>query len=164
MLNVLLQESRKTEYIKSSNNDMLRLLFRVVQVGLQRTWVQPEGGLNLRKDKFNCWERPGSSSLEQQWRGSWVTTGTPESFLFKKNVGQERFISLCLWLGQASSSTTGQLLVSGGNVGHPSHRFQRNLCIFLWNQQCSLSEELSVYLSRHELKRKNVFFSRRTSP
>lgn len=84
MLNVLLQESRNTEYIKSSNNDMLRLLFHVVQVGLQRTWIQPERGLNLRKDKFNCWERSGSSSLEQQRRGSWVTTGTPKSFLLKK--------------------------------------------------------------------------------
>lgn len=163
MLNVLLQESRKTEYIKSSNNDTLRILFHVVQVGLQRTWVQPEGGLNLRKDKCNSWERPGSSSQEQQWRGSWVTTGTPKSFLLK-NVGQERFMSLCFWRRQASSSTTVQLLVSGGNVPPAPVRFQRNLCIFLWNQQWILSEELSVYLSRHQLKRKNVYFSRRTSP
>lgn len=164
MLNVLLQESRNTEYIKSSNNDMLRLLFHVVQVGLQRTWVQPEGDLNLRKDKFNCWEKSGSSSLEQQWRGSWVTTGTPKSFLLKKCWTRKIYIFVSL-------TRTGFCLHHrpvaslGRKCGAlPPHRFQRNLCIFLWNQQCSLSEELSVYLSRHELKRKNVYFSRRTSP
>lgn len=116
MLNEILQEPRKNEFIKISDKDMLRILFHAVEVGLQRTWVHPEGGWNPRKDPWNCWRRPGNSS---QWAAVKGILGDYRNIpIIFFRVGQEKFVSLCLWLRQASSSATVLLLVPGGSVGH----------------------------------------------